>query len=461
MLPITTRLTLWFLGTFGGIIIIVAVVMYATYASSERVLLDEELQSYAEFVVRNVSPGRLTLTELYDQLDTLTTEVSISFQPIRFILASRDSVVFDNTPEELIDQLLDSAQSASRARFPKGFETIVVDDATYRIYTRRIPYATSEDLTLIVVSSLDRVFGRLDRLRDLLLLIVPVALIAASAGGWFMARRALSPVSEITSTAAAISSSSLDRRVPVSRSKDELAYLAIVFNRMISRLERTFKSQQQFIADASHDLRTPLTIVRVELELLLQRSDLDSDERRSIDQCVREIDRLSNLASDLLLLARADSRQLGLTKERLRLDEFLVDCISRMMPLARQKQISLRVDIDDPIEASFDQATLRRAITNILDNAIKYSSESSTVEVSLRQEDHAARVTIADNGFGVSEEELPKLFDRFYRSDRARSTQGSGLGLAIARAIVEAHRGKLMLRSQPGAGTTVEIVLPL
>jgi heavy metal sensor kinase len=461
MLPITARLTLWFLGIFGGIIIVVALVMYAAYASSEQELLDEELRSYADIVLRDVNTQRLTLSELFDQLDTATTEVSLSFRPIRFILASRDSIVFDNTPEDLIDTLVDSAQNSSIKRFAPGYQTVIVGDASYRMYTRKVRRNASDDLTLIAVSSLDRIYSRLDRLRNLLLIIVPAALLAAGLGGWFMARRALAPVSHITATAAAISSSSLDRRVPVSKSKDELAYLAIIFNRMISRLEQNFKSQQQFIADASHDLRTPLTIVRAELELLLQKPDLDPETRTGVERCIIEAERLSALSNDLLLLARADSRQLGTTRERIRLDEFLVDSISRMTPLAKQKQISLRVDLEDPVEISCDPPMLRRAITNLLENAIKFSPESSTIDVALQSRDHSALISISDHGIGISPAELPRLFDRFYRGDRARSTQGSGLGLAIAKALIESHKGTLELESTPGAGTTARISLPV
>lgn len=459
---ITARLTLWYLAVFGGIIITVAVAMYSAFASNERRAVDNELQDYGEFLTSQVNTRGLSISEIFDELEEVTTRANLRFRAMRFFLSNRDSIVYENSPQAAIDPLIDSLQVNVPKR-NKGslFATITVSETEYRTYTYRVPEGASQDASLIVVASLNRLNGTLRRLREILFVIVPLALIAAGAGGWFIARQALSPVAELTETAAAISSSNLHRRVAGGGSSDELARLASTFNDMIARLERTFNSQRRFIADASHDLRTPLTVIRAELELLCSRPGVDGEIRGALDRAIRGIDNLQRLANDLLLLARADADQLQPVEETARLDEIIVECASGVKALAAQKHISLRVDVSEPLELHCSASLLQRAITNVIENAIKYSPEDSSVEIASARADSLAVITVTDNGHGIPPEDLPRVLDRFYRGDRARSTQGTGLGLAITKAIVDAHHGHLQIDSQPGSGTRVTVTLPL
>jgi heavy metal sensor kinase len=294
-----------------------------------------------------------------------------------------------------------------------------------------------------------------------LLVIVPASVLIASIGGWYTARKALEPVSKIRAAAAAISSSNLHERVPTATTKDELSELASTFNDMIARLEETFASQRRFVADASHDLRTPLMVVQAKLDRLLQIPDFPPNVREDLRHCASEVDRLTRMANDLLLLAKAESHQLRLANVRERLDEMLIESVGKMKALAAQRNVSLWVDVDEPVELLCDPPTLQRVLMNILDNAITHTAASSTVTARLTVEDAGAVITITDTGEGIPEEDLPKIFDRFYRSDTTRSSRGSGLGLAIARTIIEAHRGTIAIASAEGKGTEVRIVLPI
>lgn len=460
-MTITARLTLWYLAVFGGIIVTVAVAMYSVFATYERSAVDTELQDYTGFLISQVSTRGLSISEIFDELEEVTMRANLRFRSMRFFLSNRDSIVYENTPQAAIDPLIDSLRAQVPRHRRSPFATISVNGTDYRIFAFRVQEAEPDEASLIVVASLNRLGATLDRLRDILMVVVPLALIAAGAGGWFIARQALAPVAEITATAAAISSSNLHRRVSAGASRDELAQLASTFNDMIARLERTFTSQQRFIADASHDLRTPLTVIRAEVDLLKRRPNNDVETGMALERVARGIDNLQRLANDLLLLARADADQLKPGGEEARLDEMLAECASSVKMLAQPRRISLRLNIAEPVELRCTPSLLARAVNNVLENSIKYASEGTAVLVSLARNGDVATITVTDEGPGIPAEDLPRVIDRFYRGDRARSTHGTGLGLAITRAIIESHHGTLAISSEEGKGTVVSIALPI
>jgi len=459
MLTITARLTLWYLTIFGGIITALALALYVIFITEESNILDRECRAYAEFLIASANPKNLDMDDIYDRLQEVTDQADARFPLQRFFLINRDSAMFEHTPEALIDPFLDSLQLDMRSSVGR-FQTVRVGNIEYRAYIHPVPNLRSDDLALVIVAPTHRLKSRAARLRLLLFTTLPLALVAAGIGGWFMARKALAPVAEITTAAATISATNLHRRVPIGKSQDELARLAATFNAMIDRLETTFQSQQQFITDASHDLRTPLTVIHAELQLLRrQHSDLETCS--IVERGIREVEKLSRLAGDLLLLAKADAHQLVTTMQLDRLDEILVESVRRCRPLIDEKNISIQITIDEPVELLCDAAALERALVNLLGNAIKYTPQGGQVTVTTSTTEAHATCTISDNGPGIPEEELSKLFDRFYRSDRARNSEGSGLGLSIVKSIVEAHGGTITLESTLGTGTRASVVLPI
>jgi PAS domain S-box-containing protein len=231
----------------------------------------------------------------------------------------------------------------------------------------------------------------------------------------------------------------------------------------MAQLQLAHLQQKQFVADASHDLRTPMTIIRADLELLLERAGQDDRARKSLTRALEGIDRLDHLSNDLLTLTRLDG-EAGTTSTSLRLlrlDELLLASISNLSLVSREKEISWNIDIDETIEIQDDELSLERAITNVLENGVKYSHKGAVVSVSLKAVGDNACITVSDRGRGISAEDLPRVFDRFYRGDRTRGTRGTGLGLSIVKSVVEAHDGIVTMHSQPGIGTTVTISLPL
>jgi signal transduction histidine kinase len=228
------------------------------------------------------------------------------------------------------------------------------------------------------------------------------------------------------------------------------------------RLEQSSALQKQFIADASHDLRSPMTVVRGELELLLNRTEIGNGKmRESLQRAILGAERLDRLTNDLLLLARLDADSYVITRRTIRLDELLVGAITTLASLSRQKNITWRIDVAESIEIEGDRSALERALINVLDNAVKYSPDDRIVQVSLTSTKTVATVTVADNGFGIPPEDLPPLFDRFFRGDRTRSTEGTGLGLPITKSVLEAHGGSVQVESEVGRGTTVTMIIPV
>ena len=295
------------------------------------------------------------------------------------------------------------------------------------------------------------------------LTIGPLALVSTLAGGFWLARKALSPVDRMTATAAEITATQLDRRVPEPAAKDELGHLAQTFNAMIARLQRSFDEVRRFTADAAHELRTPLATMRTEAEVALRSPRSPDRDERVLENLLEEIERLTRLVSHLLFLCREDTG-IGIGDFRpIRLDEVVSDVCEHMKVAARAKGVDLTIEHAPACEVSGEADRLRQLFFNLVDNAIKYTQTGGKVTVEIQVSSGEVFVTVTDTGIGIAPEHLPYVFDRFYRVDSSRSleTEGTGLGLAICQSIAEAHAGRLEIVSTPEIGTRLTMVIPL
>lgn len=308
---------------------------------------------------------------------------------------------------------------------------------------------------------LDQVNASLARFLQICLATLGLAALLAVIGGRWLAARSLYPVAQMTSAARAISVENLTKRLQRSGSGDELDLLAETFNHMFDRLERQVTRLRQFTADAAHELRTPLSALRGNAEVALSRDREPAELRASIADSIEEYDRLTRIAEDLLLLARADAGQDFVRRAPLRLDDALADMIDLYGPMAEESGVALRCDRADVVQIDGDDGRLRQMIGNLLDNAIKYTPPGGQVTVTLVACGDGCELRVRDTGVGISPEHLPHVFDRFYRADRARSRNGAGagLGLSICRTIVAAHGGKLSAMSEPGRGAEFVVTL--
>lgn len=309
--------------------------------------------------------------------------------------------------------------------------------------------------------------------RDLLLFFllgIPVFLIVSALAGIWMSRRALMPVHEMTLKAQSITGvEKLKERIPVPEARDEIHELAITFNGLLDRLDRAFASQDRFISNASHQLKTPLTVLKGELELLQKGPDRDPLTRAGLESASGEIDRLIQLVQDLLLLARLDAGRDTLALKPVRVDEALLKVVARLQNLARRKNVQItthlsaeKTGMELEAEVMGDEDLLESMLENFVENAIKYSSPDSQVELMMKTHPRTVEVRVRDHGPGVPPEQRQKVFERFTRGEPSHIIPGSGLGLSIASEIARIHEATIDLRGAPGGepGTVVTITFP-
>jgi heavy metal sensor kinase len=304
---------------------------------------------------------------------------------------------------------------------------------------------------------------QLTELLTVLLLAGPLAVGCALAGGYILARQALGPVDRMVQTADQITATRLDQRIDITNADDELGRLARTLNGMIARLERSFDEIRRFTADAAHELRTPLAVLRNEAEVALRSPREPEHYRAILEDQLEELERLSRMAERLLFLSREDAGLVPIARQSVDLCEVMQDVAEHMRVVAEEKGVALRSKGVGPCSIQGDEDQLRRLLFNLVDNAIKFTPRSGTVTIETSCDLTAVRIAVSDTGIGIHAEHLPHVFQRFYRVDQASGpdTGGTGLGLAIARSIAEAHGGSIAIESTIGAGTRLILTFPI
>jgi heavy metal sensor kinase len=333
----------------------------------------------------------------------------------------------------------------------------------WRVAAHLVP-GTGGPVVVQVAATLAPVDHELAELLAVLLLTGPLAMAGALGGGYLMARAALAPVDRMAAAADQITATRLDQRLEAPNPDDELGRLAGTLNGMIARLERSFGEIRRFTADAAHELRTPLAVMRNAAEVAL-RVPRDAEQYRSVlEELLEEIERLSRLAEQLLFLCRGDAGLVPRVCGAVAVDGVVREVAEHMRVVAGEKGQTITLDLVAPCPVTGDPDQLRRLVFNVLDNAIKYTPAGGAIAVKSQCLSEQVQVVVADNGKGIAAEHIPHLFDRFYRVDPARGREtadGIGLGLAICRSIVETHGGKIDVASTVGRGTQVSFTLPV
>ncbi|MBU0544501.1 MAG: HAMP domain-containing protein [Proteobacteria bacterium] len=316
---------------------------------------------------------------------------------------------------------------------------------------------------IMVGMSLENAYSTRHRFVLTMAAVFPVALIIAAGCGWLIARRALAPVDKMAENARRISMENLTERLIDPGGGDEVSRLAETLNDMLSRLNSSFSQIRQFSADASHELQTPLTILKGEIEVALRSARTPSEHQRILVSLLEEIERMARLVEALLLLARADTGVLKMDLKPVDLSEILHEVFIQGKFLADKRNINVSLSGLEPVVILGDADRLKRVFINLLDNAVKYTQHGGRVTVSLEIIKEWALITIEDTGIGISKEDQQKIFERFYRSSEARAVggTGAGLGLCIAQSIIEVHKGRIELSSSPGSGSVFKVFLPL
>lgn len=479
---IRARLTLWYLGILALIVISFAVLTYFLLArnltqtkdeslsevahSLEMKLHQDEAERAAEISKANETdkdPDEVKQTE-----ETISTEEAIDeeindvrFRAYGFLVLSQNGLL---TASTIKDSRLENGLKNLSAEV--SFANVSGSKDSFRAYHKFFELE-GKRFHLFVISSLEEQNKFLSSLKKIFFIVVPIALLLAGLGGYFLARQSLAPVVSMSNQAARISSANLNERLPIKNENDELGSLAKVFNALLVRVENAFVQQRRFMADASHELRTPLAIVRSESEVALSKDDRASGEyRESLAIVHDESKRLTNIVEDLFLLARADSGQFKTHLTTVYLNEILTECVRAVSVLAEQRDITIHLSELAEMSLQADESLLHRLFLNLLDNAVKYNREGGKIFVTAENSDKSYRVTISDTGEGIAKEDQTKIFGRFYRVDKARSqnntniTSGAGLGLSIAAWIAELHHGSLALKKSDSDGSVFQLELP-
>jgi heavy metal sensor kinase len=333
--------------------------------------------------------------------------------------------------------------------------------AGFRLRESTVKNTAGESFTVRLALSEEPFQLALRQLEIYFALFVPPVLALAGVLGYLFVRRALAPVGRIRRQAERISRANVSERVPLPAESGEFRDLARTFNEMLDRLDSAFQDLHNFAADAAHELRTPLATLRAEIDTAIQQPRSAEEYEQMLLSLAEEVARMNRIVSDLFTLARIDMRQYALHKERVELRALLDEAREVWQASAEEGGLEI-VREGPPIEVAGDPVALRRVFMNLIENAIKYNRQGGKIHLSTEELPGKARVRVRDTGMGIAPEDLPRLFKRFYRVDKARSRDsgGAGLGLAICKSFVEAHGGKISVESTPGVGTTFTIEFP-
>jgi len=465
------KLTLWYVLILGILLISFSSFLYLTLSKSLHRDVDNKLRSLAELIA---SESSSPLSKFgFGNIDQ-ALETSMSLKPIgKFIQVLDESGQIgkksDNLKNVQLPISLNALKNASKGLIT--FETNrSIGNAPLRIIT--FPVLENNHITKIiqVASSLEDVEDALNTLFIILMITVPLALMVASLGGQFLAYKALKPVDNITQTARLITSQNLNQRIKPPKVKDEIARLIETFNEMISRLDQSFRQIKQFTSDASHELKTPLTILKGEVEVTLRKERTSPEYQQTLKSNLEEINRMSQIVDDLLLLSKVDSGELRLNKGDINLTEILNEVVSQMNILAHSRKLRIETsNHHEDIHIFGDALRIRELFLNLISNGIKYTEEGSSIHITLLKdnrhdlENPFVKIIVSDTGIGIAKEDQERIFDRFFRVDKARSREqgGSGLGLSICKWIVKAHQGEIEVESEIGKGSSFIIKLPL
>ena len=454
-MSIRTRLTVWYTAVLAIFIVALGIIVYAVLAFNLTAGLDRTLSDTANQVIGSarVRPFLDIQVITLPELDVFGSNVYIE------VLDREGTIARQSANLQRFARILDQVGLRSVENSPRPVtRNVRAGSAHLRVLTVPLMVKDQPVGYLQVGTVREQVDAALGLLFVVLVVSGSGAIVAAAIVGRLMAGRALRPIDTITQTALAISrADDLDKRIPQVGPQDEVGRLAKTFNVMLDRLEGLFRAQQRFVADISHELRTPLTTIRGNVDLMRRMKSMDEESLNAIQA---ESDRMTRMVGDLLLLVQADAGQ-TVRREHVELDTLLLEVYRQMRPIA--EGIELSIGEEDQVSVMGDTDRLKQLLLNLVDNACKYTPKGGRVILGLRRAEGWAVLTVTDTGIGIPAQDLPHIFERFYRVDKARSRAagGAGLGLSIVQWIVQAHGGKIGVQSEPDKGTTFTIHLPL
>ena len=429
------RLTLLYLGLFSLLFVAFSIYLYRGIERSMSARLEETLETEADTAVG------IFLDEFGETKGDVQASANEAVTAMK--LRSDQIAVFEGA------RVLAS-------------KSAVTGSGPLRSASRDVP-AGGHTYRIVVSSSLRPVAETSEAALHVILIGLPLVLALAGIGGYLLASRTLRPLRDMAGQVRRITDSSLNTRIEIGRAAEEMEALVAGFNELLSRLDQSFEGMRRFVADASHELRTPISVIRGEADVALSADRAPAEYRASLAVILDESRRLTRLVDDLLNLARADAGRVRLQVHDFYLNELLADCCRGAQGQAGARRLTLECRPGEDLQYTGDEQLLRRLVMNLLDNAIRYTPAGGKVVVAMEPEGSSAvRLKVADTGVGIAEDDARRVFERFYRAGEARSREdgGFGLGLAIVKWIAETHGGSVECDSRPGSGSVFTVTLP-
>ncbi|HVP76533.1 MAG TPA: ATP-binding protein [Thermodesulfobacteriota bacterium] len=450
------RLTLWYAGIFAVSSCVAFLLFYALITSFIREQTDQDLL---------VQVSRFSTLLASEDIEAVKNAAVIEAQAagvkkVFFRLLSLNGQVFSSSNMAYwknIDIHEATLKELLRGRRPV-FETITIPQRREKV---RILYAMLNPTIVLQVGQAMESYSRfLDAFKGIFITTMTFLIVVAAGVGWFMARQAVSDVEAVTRTAQKISGGTLEERVPVKARGDEIDQLAITFNQMLDRIQALLTEIKEMGDNMAHDLRSPITRIRGIAEVTLTTGKSLAEFEAMAASTIEECDRLLDLINTMLMISKAEAGVDHLTREEIDLGGVVQEACRLFEPTAEDKGITLSCDVREGSRFVGDSRMIQRMLSNLLDNAIKYSLSGGSVIISVAENDARIVVSVKDTGIGISAKDLPHIFERFYRCDQSRSQTGIGLGLSLARAIARAHGGDITATSALNQGSTFNVILP-
>ncbi len=455
-MSVRLRLTLWYAGLTALALILSSLALYVVLQQA----LTAETDSFLESKARDLAAStQIVGGPLYAEVRLPDLDRFVEADVYAQVINKDGNVLDESMSMDAAGLPMDPNAVAVALRGQTSVQTVTIRGLHIRVYTTAFYVHQNQPLVLEVGRNFQPIEDTLNWLQRALAIGDLILVALASGVGWWIAGWSLRPIARITKTVQSIGDSQrLDQRVEYHGPTDQIGELVYTFNRMLDRLEASIAAQRRFIADASHELRTPLTTLRLNVELLRRDRSAEPPERAEVlDDVASELDRLARLAQGLLDLARADAG-LHLEKQLVRADEIVREVYHQVKPTANG--VALHVADLVPINLYANPDYLKQLLLTLVDNALKYTDSGGQVRLDVERDDRWVKFVVSDTGRGIASEDLPHIFERFYRARSVRRQRGTGLGLAVAQWIAREHGGHIAVQSEPGRGSSFTVWLP-